>query len=564
MTNFSRFWRKNRSRHKATELALGLRALRKVTGHIGSSVKPVYWKGMAEANDHSILVDMQSIPEKFPISFKNFDLLVGKVVLEGLASVEWTDWVKDKTRKKAADVPETALPFLDAFLEAAEEVYVNELARPYVWSSYLKKFWETEMVETERDPVLPPSPASLAQIWKKKSILGQVPDHLHFYYDDPLEILDRYASPLRELAVLSTPGERRDKRIDLYLEIWSEMFEAISEWEIFHQNPEAVNMFDEDGPQADLPEDEDKNDSDQADDQEEDPEAGSLEPDLADEISSMLEEGEHDLTQDIAMAVQDPEAKSMETFFKRGSALMDVHPDAVQVSRLRRIFREQEAQIRRTRNKHIRRGLLEGKLDARRLYRVPIDGKTFKTKQAPGTDDLWQICIVADASASMAGKGGGRKPWGIAERTFAAITEAAKGFRNRIDIYAYNAEAKKCTLTKLYHGGRLYSVVPLGRTPSGQAIMAAAMVLDRKYKKSMIIHITDGAANCGLRLNDAVNYCLNSGVEVFTIGCGCTKQTRQFLRESFPPGCVYFMKSIDYLSAGMEYLFKRRILKRGT
>ena len=160
----------------------------------------------------------------------------------------------------------------------------------------------------------------------------------------------------------------------------------------------------------------------------------------------------------------------------------------------------------------------------------------------------------------MAGKGGQNKPWNTAEKTFISVAEAAKGTGNLLDIYAYNAEKNVCSLTKLYHGGELYSVMPAGRTPSGQAIVGAATMLRRKYKKSMIIHITDGAANCGLRLSEAVDHCTRMGIEVFTIGCGCTKQTRDFLRGSFPPGHVYFMQSIDYLSVGIEYLFKRKIL----
>jgi len=110
--------------------------------------------------------------------------------------------------------------------------------------------------------------------------------------------------------------------------------------------------------------------------------------------------------------------------------------------------------------------------------------------------------------------------------------------------------------------------MPAGRTPSGQAIMAAATLLNkklnRKQKKKMIIHITDGAANCGLPLSDAVKYCRRNNIEAYTIGCGCTPQTRNFLRESFPLGHVYFLKNINYLSAGLEHLFKRKILNQST
>ena len=41
MEAYSEYWRKNRSHHDATELALSLRALRKVAGHISKKLKPI-------------------------------------------------------------------------------------------------------------------------------------------------------------------------------------------------------------------------------------------------------------------------------------------------------------------------------------------------------------------------------------------------------------------------------------------------------------------------------------------------------------------------------------------
>ena len=122
------------------------------------------------------------------------------------------------------------------------------------------------------------------------------------------------------------------------------------------------------------------------------------------------------------------------------------------------------------------------------------------------------------------------------------------------------AERNLCLLTQLYHGGELYSVTPAGRTPSGQAIMTVASRLDKRYKNSMIVHITDGAANCGLGMADALDYCRRKNIDVFTLGCGCNRQTRDFLREFFPRGHLYFLKNVNYLADGLEQLFRHRIL----
>jgi Mg-chelatase subunit ChlD len=250
----------------------------------------------------------------------------------------------------------------------------------------------------------------------------------------------------------------------------------------------------------------------------------------------------------------------MRTRVRQGTARMAVQPDPLLVKQLKRIFSEQESLVRRARRRRVRRGLIEGKLDPRRLHRVPIDGKVFKTREPPASEHSWQICLVADASASMAGKGARQKPWPIAEKAFASLAEASKGSRNRVDIYAYYEEKNRCTLTQLYHGGDLYTVVPSGRTPSGQAIMAAAVTLRERRQRSIIIHITDGASNCGVRLSDAVEFCSRNAIEVFTIGCGCSQQTKDFLRECFPVDRLYFMRDIRTLPLVLERLLRQRIL----
>lgn len=547
MTSYSDYWRKNRSRQKALELAWGLRALRKVAAHIGEGVKPVYWKGMSDADDQSILLDADKLPDRFPISAENFDYLVGQVTLEGFASFERTDAVKEEVQKSIGKLPAAAIPFLMEFLDAAEDIYIDALAQSSIWSLYLAQYWERALSGFVKDPLLPPTARSLFQVWKKRAILGQEPEQVHLDYEIPLRILKPHTRTLRALVDYATPHQRKERRSRLYETIWSELWETFSTWKMLHVNMDSV-------PKSDTPLDVSTNETQSLGDQ-------ALDPDLADEISWILEEGEIDLTREILSAVQNSAAKPLDTFLEKGTVLMDFQPDTAQVKRLHRIFSEHVTQVRRARNRNLRRGLLEGKLDPKRLYRVPIDGKTFKSKQAPGVDDFWQICIVADASASMAGKGRNLRPWRIAERSFATVIQAARGFRNRIDIYAYFGQSKKCMLTQLYHRNRLYTITPYGDTPSGQAIMAVAMMLDRKYKKNMIIHITDGAPNSGLPLKDAVNYCESKGIDVFTIGCGCTPFTQHFLKETFPPGCVYLMKSIDYLSEALETLFQQRMLR---
>ncbi len=392
--------------------------------------------------------------------------------------------------------------------------------------------------------------------------MDQAPQNLHFYYDDPLALLPRFAENLKQTAQGPSVSGRRQDRLSMYIEMGNEIHRhVLMEWETFIPDPEAVSLPDDAAPKGDLPQSDDEPEKirEKHHEQEDLQGEGGLTPELADEVKAALEEGETDLTQSIAVAVVDPEAGLMPCRYVLGTALSDVLPEEVEVKRLRRIFRRQESLMRRSRRKRTRRGLAEGKLDPARLYRVPLDGRVFRSREAPGTDYLWQICIVADASASMGGKGP-VKPWDVAQKTFVSLAEAAKNFRNIVDIHAYHEEQKVCTLIKLNHGGRIHTVMPSGRTPSGQAILAAATLMKKKYKNSMIIHITDGASNCGLRLSDAVDYCNRNDIDIFTIGCGCNRQTREFLREYFLPGRIFFMKDIRRLSDGLERLFKEKML----
>lgn len=560
---YSEYWRKNRSRTEAHELALALRALRKVAGHLGRNVKPVYWKGMVEDDNRAILVDTAKITGKYPISHKRFDPLVGQVALEGLLSMEWTEWVKNQMLALGKDIPHYHRVFLNEMVQAGEDIYIFEMAGGKVWHLYMEAYWNERLARMNRDPVLPPSAESLADMWRRKMITKNLPSHMHFYYDDCMEALSRYTPFIRGSANLPSLSERRQMRLDLFAKLWKELYPLILEWEKFHFDPDSVSFFQDDAAMQEEARKEPLEPAEEEDEQlPEIPEEDfGLDQELAEEVNALMDEDEADLTKIVAVAVQDPEAGEMGTHYQRSMAPLDLTPDEAVVKRLRRIFREQEARIRKSRKRRTRRGLAEGKIDAGRLYRVATDGRVFKDRERPKEDLYWQIAIVADASASMSGRSAKEKNWVTAERTFASLAEAAKGYRNLLDIYAYNEDKNTCHLTDLYHGGALYSVSPRGRTPSGQAILALAASMKRQYKKCMIIHITDGAANCGVRLKDAVDYCRKNDVEVYTIGCGCNQQTRDFLQACFPANALFFMQSIHHLHLGLERLFNKRILQ---
>ncbi|MBL0713332.1 MAG: hypothetical protein JJV98_06485 [Desulfosarcina sp.] len=558
MNAYSSFWRRNRSGDEVTEHVLCLRALRKVAGSIGRNVKPVYWKGMVENDNRSIILDSDTIKGEYPVSFTSFDILVGQVALEALSTLEWGDWVTGKVINQAECEFHPVLKYMKNIIRAAEDIYIDHLARSSVWSLYLARFWQSELKKNRRDPNLPPSPSSLADAWRSEVILGERLDRMHSYYYRPLEILNQHTDVLRKIVSLPLLSERRSKRSELYVDIWHQIVLVISEWEIFQSSPDAVNLIDESALSGDACENPDEGNDELP---EEAQEHSDTDSDLIDRIKDAVNDaGKNDLSNAVAVAIEDPEAGEMETIIKQGTAISDIQPDAFQVQRLRDVFIEHRHQCRCWQKKVTKKRLNEGKVDSRRLYRAPLDGRIFKKKETIPFDASWHICIVADASASMGKKSGGNRPWQTAEKTFVALANAAKGFSNLIDICAYCEDGGVCVLTRLYHDETTYTVVPRGRTPSGQAITAAALSLNNNYKNRLIIHISDGAANCGLNMGFALEHCRSNDIGVFAIGCGCNVQTKDFLRGYFSVDQLCFVDNIISLPEILERLFQQKML----
>lgn len=565
LKDYSRYWRKNYSRHEATELATALAAMRKVAGHIGINVKPIYWQGMSASPTNSIILNPADVRGTYPIPFQKIDIMVGQVVRDAYGCIEWSDWVKDQVKQQALLPVEELKDYLSSFISVAEDLFIDEWARPTVWHLYLLKYWESVAGKMGRDPSLPPSAASLASVWRKRIFLQTLPAHLHYYYDDLVNVLVEESDTIRQIKTLSTLTERRDRRVEVFLSIWERICSIIGEWEKFDLTSDAINLEDEAGPRFKEPdvklEKEEMDEKSDQDNHTKKEEPAGLDEKLAAQVSFKLDEGDPDLTQHISVAIENPQAKAMNTIFTRAVAKCTLSADKAQVDRLKKIFQKHKSLLRRARVKNIIRGVDMGKIDARRLYRLPLDGKIFRRKDILGTDYTWNISIVADASASMIGRGTSYRPWTVAEQTFVSLTEAARGFFNNLEVFGYQEQSHQCNLVQLYRDGELYTIMPGGQTPTGQAIIAAAMLMKKNDRKKLIIHITDGAANCGLSIVDALDYCQKHSIDLITIGCGCNVQTRQFLLERYPRGAVYLMDDIRNLPEGLELLFQDRLLK---
>jgi hypothetical protein len=563
---YSRYWRKNISCHEATEMAAVLAAMRKVTSHIGGNVKPLYWRGMYCPSDGAIFLDPDEIKGTYPVPYRKIDFLVGQVVRDSFLCLEWNEWVREEVKKRASSMGQELDRYLDYLIIAAEEIYIDELVRPSVWSLYLSKYFRFQSrTKGKRDPSLPPVPSSLASIWRKNIFLQFFPDNLHHYYDDLMRILLDSTVAIKGVKKLATVVERRESRVDIYLGMWNKVCQVISQWERFDLSPDGVGIQDESGQKVKMEKQEDDTEDDPSSEDENLDSSEELKQELAEEISSILDEGKTDLTKSIGAVLQDPDAEPMATVFSRGVAECIATVDNNQVKRLKNIFEKQEVMIRKSRKMRVKRGLDMGDMDVRRLYRVPFCENIFKRKEIKQNDLSWSIAIVADASASMGRRVGVSKTfsssWLMAEQTFVSLAEAAKGFSNHLEVYGYFELNGQCEVVRLYNKSKLFTLYPVGQTPSGQAILAVAMIIKKtRNNKKLIIHITDGETNCGLDVAHAIEYCQKNRVDLITIGCGYNRKTQNILKEQYTTG-IYLMDNIDRLPEGLECLFREKLLK---
>ena len=161
-------------------------------------------------------------------------------------------------------------------------------------------------------------------------------------YEWPLSILSVYTKAIKITAKLPTIAERRNSRVEIYLRIWELIYQILSDWETFVPPGDGVDIRDELGPKKNVEEIENLNKEQNDYDEEEQPNQEGLDEDLASQVSSILEEGDTDLTRDLAVAIEDPSAKNMCTIHTRGIAESTVNADPNQVRRLRKIFKKGE------------------------------------------------------------------------------------------------------------------------------------------------------------------------------------------------------------------------------
>jgi hypothetical protein len=533
---FSDFWRKNKSNLEAVELANILRALRKVAGHIGMNVGNVEWAGLPgrERAQGVIALDPSFVLKDYPLPPGKMDVLVGIIVHEAYRNREWSDLVWSKIEEASPKISFLDKDLLWKLFLTGENIYLDKLAEKNILGLYVQKVRKILFVPLARDYSLPPTAPALFDLWWRKVLDAYEAENINLLY---LEPLNKLTSRTEELICIGNEkisvSERCRQRSVFYLSLWEEIKALITPWK-----KEKITYFTTRKEEGEKKEKRKK--------KKDTPTAKKpISLQLGAEIEESLAVGSSDITPLIKAICGEAENVIRTTVW---DFTIPARPliDPYLVARLKAIFQAYAQRV-----KVVNRGLKNGNIDQRRLYRAHINGNCFMLKQFI-PEVAWNITLLIDASQSMAGS-----KWQLVENTVSSLFKALEGQRNKLQVYGYLEHDGVCIISELLRRGKLYSLPPHGRTPSGQGIIAAALLMPKEKKQRLIIHITDGESNCGCDVEYGLKYCKKEMIDLVTLGCGY--KDKDVLIKQYGKH-LQFLDYFEQLPKALEALLRRKLL----
>lgn len=542
---YSSFWRRDKSPVEAIELAKVLVAMRKIASYIGQNVGNIYWSGMNY--EDGIGIDAEPILGRYPLPAFKTDIIVGQTVQSAYKITEWSERFKKLAELQLQGSTTYArIDMFSLFFDTCEKVYVDGIANRSVLGCYAEKAREWEISEKSKEFWQPPTIVELLYIWweiatdrsgtlyeteyKDTSVGGSIRGmSLETFYKEPLALLNSIVDPLiNECQKINGVTERGQFRLDLYASIWPEFFKITSFWpmdraDMLRQSPELRQETEE----CDTDEDGEEG-------------AESIIHGFQDLIEKAIKKENPNFTEIVRENVK----KSDKVVIIEGSDIVLKARDKVDrrlLQRLKMVIRS-AAQRKTIRN----RGLKAGKIDRRRIYRAGTTGTIFQLKknQFELAND---IVFLVDATGSMAEP----TKWDQTETIHQTLFSVAKIYNKSARIFAYNEVRDRCLLTELYRDGTFFTILPHGKTASGEAIVATGSRLKKTSKKPFIIHITDGASNWGCGVNDALKFCSRKKIHLLTLGIGCGPGDKRMLKKEYG-NLVQFVDNVHNL----PHLFK--------
>jgi hypothetical protein len=531
----SAFWRRDKSPVEVMELAKLLRGLRKISTFVGQNLGTVVWAGM----DYKIgiALDPRPIVGTYPIPAARTDIMVGITVRKALESREWSERLKRIGNAKGSPLPPYKYK-LKLFLDMCELVYVDCTSNRNVLGVYTEKarLWEY----TNKAPgfLMPPTFTHLLHLWwriaadrggqKYKEPFRDITagnvagvGNLAKLYGEPMALLNSIVGPLiHECPAIPGVTERGERRLELYLSIWPDLLEIVKFWPGDRNDPFLIQ--DPAFREVELEADEKKA-------------LQELVINFARQIESTARGRKTSYSEDVAANVKNIDDVVQ---IERNDIVMPAgnKVDKQLLHQLQMIIKA-AAQ----RNVTYTRGLTSGKIDRRRLYRAPTTGEVFHLKKSQ-FELRNDIVILVDASGSMSDP----DRWDQTEVILQTLFSAIKLYNSNAKLFAYNEVKNKCRLTELCFDKSFYTVLPHGKTASGEAIIATAFSLKGRNKKPFLIHITDGASNWGCGVGDAIRFCKKRKINLLTLGIGCSPSSKESLKKEYG-SLVQFVDRMDEL-----------------
>ncbi len=532
---YSEFWRRDKSPVEPLELAKLLVALRKIASFVGRNVGSIVWSGMDVEN--AIALDPTPIMGKYPVPAAKVDLMVGLTIQEALRKIEWSAQLAQRARERLQLPPQYEYKF-NIFVNICESLFVDTLSNKSVLGNYTETARKWLIAKNARELISPPTVSELLHIWwkmagdrdeakyrdgyKDRSVGGLVErGTLDRFYQKPIDVLNGIVPALRQdCPNVRGLAERVEHRLELYIALWQKLLPFIRFWP------------GDSGDRFLVP---DTCDEDMAKDDAERKAVKATIVSYAQLIERAIPNKSRDFTDELKNSVLDPD----NVVPIEGSDIVMVAESKVDRLLLRQL--ERVVRLAAERRSKYNRGLDAGKIHRRRLYRAHTTGLVFQQKQHE-FELRRDIILLVDATGSMADPA----KWGKAEVVYQTLFQAILGFNKNARLFAYNEVKQTCRITELYRGGKMLTILPHGKTASGEAIIATGISSRGRGSKRLIVHVTDGASNWGCGVDQAITYCRKNGISLLTLGVGCSPSAKQSLRAEYHE-LVQFVDNTDQL-----------------
>jgi hypothetical protein len=528
----SAYWRKNTSSRESIELANLLRALRKVAGHLGANTGRIEYDGMSSAADGAIRVSPEWVMGQYPVPSEKVDPVIGHVVHEALHRMEWSTHVWKLLEPDMESMPPLQKVMFQKMVVTGEDIYVDRKSDLSVFGLYTAVLRGHDLAD--QDARVPSNGISVDELmltWRAGLFDDPAVREPKPEYSELLDALNHLARRLyNEAGADWRVTKKCQNRASFYRDAWKQVEGPIKQLPVYHKQ---LYWFSRTSPARISPAGRTGGAK---------PGKPALPRPLVREIQTCLAADAVDITP-LIRSVAGYDNETVEPM-SRWDFNMPSRPviDRRMIGRLKAVFQNYAA--RRT---IVSRGLLTGRLDPGRLYRAPVNGRCFREDlRIPNPD--WCIGLLMDASGSMRGI-----KWKMVESIIANLHKALSGDKNRLNAWAYFESGGIAMLSRLIKENTLMSVPPSGQTASGQAIIAAAMMMPKNRRQKILIHVTDGESNFGCDVSYGIELCRKEKIDLITLGCGY--RDRQAMQEQYGRA-IQFIDHFEQLPRAMEHLVK--------